>query len=306
MRLLDFSVILLVTIISACAVPESPVRISGSLTFASGFDGIQNQSFPSGEVETLYVPQDHLWINSVADDGAGGVLYSAGWPGKAPYTIFHLKKGQSTPRAIRRGMEIAFSTVNRKLFYYYNPEDKLAESFLYVADPTSEAEPIRIAPAPKPIQLPNGIPLSLVYPPVISSQGKAFFLADDLAVKEFVPETSTLVATKLADCLPRAYRISNGTLLCVDWQSWNLHGFDLSSSKKVLLLPGTGPGLLYIHEYDAALFNKTIFRFRPQLGEIGELWLLDLGDRRFGRAGFGHFQSGFWSGVQRGVVKERP
>jgi hypothetical protein len=285
----------LVALLLPCASPAAEYEVCGVLVSARGFDGVMLTTFPSAETCTVVEPPDSLWVESVASDGTGGIFFDAGWPCKAPYSIYHLEAGRTDPTEIRRGLMIAYSPASNTLYYHYDPADVLASSSLYGLQLDSDDEPFRIADAPRPYVTDNGIEVELVYPPIVGSQTEIYFLDADYRVKQFDSSTLQVTDTGIDTCLPRGYRASNDSLICYEWKSRNLYEVEITSANRNLIKRRLGPNPVYLQDPESILSMKSEIPLDPPRGEISVICRLALTTGESANLAEGRFSNAFWT-----------
>jgi hypothetical protein len=280
--------VLAMSIGSACA----QETLSGRLVYTAGGKYVKVIDLASQQSSSLYEHPQTVLIQHVTQSAADRILFD-----ECPFTEacslkeLNLKSGQA--KTLRVG-QLPTYLVGTELVFFYGSADGKLDNTLFLAKMSALDAPLKIANAPAPKELPNGILLPLVTPVVPISSNEVVFLGEDQQLWIYRIAEAVLFPIGIRECRPQGWRSRTQQLLCYDWNTWEAYAIDLNTKRRERLpIPERSHGLFYISALDLLIYGKTRLYFF--ISETSDIFAYSFHSRRqITLQKHAHLASGVW------------
>lgn len=246
---------LFLTILVGCD-SSMEVNLSGRLIYTAGAQTIRMLNLISRQSSLLYESSSHgTLIEHLTKTSADQLLFDE-CPATQPCVIKELTVSTGETRTWRPGVMPTY-IAGHDIVFFYEASGYQANNALWATRKSDPLNAYRVANAPTPKTLPNGLSLRLTTPVVQTSSDEVVFVGEDYQLWVYRITQAVSVPTAIDNCLPQAWRNSTEQLLCYDWDSWNLYLVNLKTKQKELLPSLQGAhGLLFLPEGDVVIYGK--------------------------------------------------
>ena len=235
------------------------MELSGRLIYTNGGTYLYALYFPSLKQELIHEsPPGNISINSISKMDANNVIFEHCDALRKPNClIMAFDINTRTLRTLRQGRLPTYMSGSQSIFFY-DLSENTHEEWLLIANRKAINSPGKVAKAPMPKVLSNGLPYEIKTSVVEISPDEVVFIGEDQQLWMYQISQSRVVATGIKNCLPRVWRNRTAQLICYDWDSDELYQIDLQTKQKEQLSQlKRAHGLVYVPSKDMLIFGLT-------------------------------------------------
>lgn len=249
---------LLLLIMPISCYGRGTMSLSGTIIYTAGADTIKALDLSIWQSFLLYKKGRPYGtrIEYLTKTAPNQILFDE-CPSGDPCVIKEFTIDTKETKTWRSGLMPTYVSQDDSVFFY-EATGRRAEYALFVAKKTDPLTVQKIATAPAPQKLPNGLLLPLKTPVVQIAPEEIVFVGEDYQLWVYQITQRALLPTGIETCLPQTWRSKTQRLLCYDWNSWDLYEIDVKTKEKEVLSSLKGSyGLLYIADKDVLIYGKT-------------------------------------------------
>lgn len=283
---------LALAILSGCNL-NSGVRLTGKLIYSGGGKEIKAVDLVSLESVPLYRSSHNVTLIERLTKVTSDLILFDECPVSGSCVIKELSISSGETKTLRTGHMPTYVAESDSVFFYEHSKYQ-KDNALLIAKRKDINIIHKVANAPAPKKLPNGVLLPLTTPVIQIAPNEVVFVGEDCQLWICQISQATLLPTGVKDCLPQVWRSQTQKLFCYDWNSWNLYTVDLKTKdrEEIPLLKGAH-GLLYIPENDILIYGKN--RLSLFISETSDVFAYNFATgERVKIQSHVHINSGIW------------
>lgn len=245
---------------TGCSMGEH-VELSGDLIYTGRGKDIGLIDLDSMEYQVIYEGMHHgTTITRLTKVTADKFIFEE-CPVTEACVLKEFDMSSRTSKTLRTGRMPTYVAESNKVFFYDSSKDDKKE-WLFVSDWGAMDTARKVAKAPAPKVLPNGLRYPLMTPAIQISADAVALVGEDEQLWVYHISESKLEPTGIKHSFPKVWRSQTQQLICYDWELKEYYQIDLKTrrSDKLPQLKGTF-GHTYIPKHDALVFGEASLHF---------------------------------------------